>query len=131
MSQLFPERPLGASPSAVRVSGAEALVAGIAMKDFMRQEAEGTSAAGGLLPDGGILLTEEPDSGWLPEYAPFHQCANTASNYTTWVELDAGSRRWRVYVEPSGACLKDAYGGDAEYEIDADSYEILNRQLGE
>lgn len=131
MSQLFPERPPGVSNAAIRVGGAEALAAGVAMRDYMRFEAENTRAAGGLAPDGGVLLSAAPDSGWRAEWAPFHQCANSASTYEVWLELDAGARRWSAVVFPSGKCHENAYGGGADYEIDANTYEILNRVLGE
>jgi hypothetical protein len=131
VSNLFIERPPGVPASAERVKGIEAMVAGIAMQDFIRAQIAETEEQGWLAPDGGVLPAD-PDAGWPQDAVNAHRCANSPSNYEVWLDVDGGTQpRWRVVIWASGRCNKDSYGGGGEYEIDGESFEILHREFYE
>ena len=104
------------------------------MQDYLRAEAAFAEDAGKLDSDGGVLPAD-PDAGWRQEDVQHTRCWLTPSNFTAWVNLDADGgalpSRWRVSILPSGTCNWPTYGGGAEYEIDGESFEILNRELSE
>jgi hypothetical protein len=136
LSRLFPPepvyRPEDLSDAAVRLPGAESLVAGIAIKDLVEEERAWTEQAGGHLPDGGI---REPDDGgmgdgggWSAKAAFMARCSDDPANYEVWVDLDRARHRWKIIVLPEAPCADRIIGGGAEYEIDANTFEILHRE---
>ena len=132
VSRLFPKDPPSfMARSATPVEGMEAMVAGIAIQDYIRAQVAETEGAGWLAPDGGVLPAN-PDAGWTQSIVEFHRCVNSPSSYTVWLEVDAGPRPlWHVVIWPSGACLRDAFGGGGEYQVDGESFEVLHREFYE
>ncbi|HEY8206190.1 MAG TPA: hypothetical protein VIG99_01825 [Myxococcaceae bacterium] len=136
LSQLFPSespyRPDDISDAAVRLPGAESFIAGIALKDLIDEERAETAKMGGLGPDGGVRDPDgggsSEDGGWDHVAAFIARCFQDPATYEVWVDLDRAARRWKVIVLPEAPCTVKIIGGGAEYEIDADTYEILHRE---
>lgn len=130
--ELQPYRPEDFSDAAVRLPGAESVVVGIALRDFIRWQLAVIDEHWGLAPDGGI---REPDDGgtdagdqaWTAAHVETARCYLNPATYEAWVDLDAARHRWKVLLLPTARCAAGAYDGDAEYEIDATSLEILKR----
>jgi hypothetical protein len=130
--ELPPYRPENFSDAAVRLPGAESTVAGIALQDFIRFQYAEIDKYWGLAPDGGI---REPDDGgtdaggraWTAAHVATARCSLDLSTYEAWVELDSAGNRWKVVLLPTAKCAEGAYDGDAEYEIDVRSFEIVKR----
>lgn len=136
VSRIFPppsEPPDEVSAAALRLPGAESLVAGIALDDLLRTERAEIAELGGFTPDGGIRDpddggTPDQDGGWIPLDAFLARCYLNPATYEVWVELASARNRWKVVLMPRAECTKDVFGGGAFYEIDASSFEILNRE---
>jgi len=130
--ELQPYRPEDFSDAAVRLPGAQSMVAGIALRDFIRWQLAVVNQHWGLAPDGGL---REPDDGgidagdqaWTVDHVEASRCYLDPATYEAWVDLDAARNRWKVLLLPTAKCAAGTYDGDAEYEIDASSLEILNR----
>jgi hypothetical protein len=127
---IFPEPyPYQVTPGAVRVPGPAARAVGVAFQDFMAQLAGQRAEALQADSDGGT----EIDGGAGPS-AP-GDCMDSPGFYDTWYSTDDAGTRFVIEIFPKpevcggpGAVL---YGGGALYEIDAKTFTILKRELGE
>jgi hypothetical protein len=117
----------------MKIPGIEARAVGVAFNDFAAQLATfraesmyGDSDAG---EDGGLSSEE------IARLKPEWECADSPGTYDVWVYPGDGGTshivelwpRWeRCYGE--GAVV---FGGGAQYEIDAKTYEILKKEMWE
>jgi len=134
---LVPEkRPFGVPERAIRIPGPESRAAGVAFNDFAVEIAKEKAEAetyrgldGGTAPDGG------PSPEELARLQAESECIGQPGFYDTWVYLDDAGTRYVVelWPKPEVCYGKDVefYGGGAAYEIDAKSFEILKKELGE
>jgi len=127
---LLPEqRPYGVPAGALRVPGREARAVGVAFDDFASWLATDTAGARAHAEDGGV----SPDELKLlqAEWA----CYERPDFYDTWTSLDDGGTHYIVQISPRPeVCFgkgEELYGGGASYEIDANSFRILKRELSE
>lgn len=129
---LFQEdRPPFVPTEAAHVSGAYSRAIGIAYEDWMadrarqRAEREEYEDAG----DGGGRFT--------PESRAANACFDRPDAYQTWVyPSDAGTSYFVVILAQDGVCFPKkeppAYLGDRiVYEIDAKTFQVLNREVQE
>jgi len=121
-----PGRPTGMTSAAIRVQGAKALAGGIAMQELLRGERAEIEDAGALAPDGGAQAAGD----YTAEDADFARCFLKPENYTVWVELGDAGTSWQVVISPSARCAQ-VYGAGGEWEIDAESFQILRGELYE
>ena len=96
------------------------------------EERAWTEQAGGHDPDGGIRATDDggtgQDGGWDEKAAFMARCLDDPATYAAWVALDRTRQRWKVIVMLDAPCSDKIIGGGAEYEIDANTFEILHRE---
>jgi hypothetical protein len=95
------------------------------MTELAKQRAEALQADS----DGGA----DVDGGAEP--SPSEACMDSPGFYDTWYSMEDGGTRYLIEIFPKpevcggpGAVM---YGGGALYEIDAASFKILRKDLGE
>lgn len=120
------ERPYGMTDSAMRLGrGPEVLAGAVGLQQVLNAERASLADSGSLAPDGGVQ-----DGGLVPdEHLALHRCLLDPANYDIWAQPADGG--WHVVIWPSGPCNGDRYGGGGKFDIDGQSFEVINGELFE
>jgi len=132
---IFPEhRPYGVPVDATRIPGLEARVAGVAFNDFATEIAKQTEQA-----EASVAQDQAIDGGPPPDEVErlraVWRCIERPDMYDVWLSMDDAGTRYVVDIWPKPeVCLgtrTELYGGGAVYEIDAQSFTILKKEMQE
>ena len=128
---LPPDRPFYVPAVAAHVSGPHARAITAAYSDFLagqareREDWSKTETEDG--GDGGDALP--------PRLRALNECLDQPESFQFWVYLDDAGTRYVVDIDPKPEfCLGpegELAGGGAIYEIDAQTYEILKKEIQE
>jgi len=122
------ERPPFVPPEATSVAGAQARAIGVAYEDWMAYLAE-SRATREAVEDAGELVPH-------PENRRAAECLDRPDAYQTWVWLGDAGTSYHVYILiAEGVCFprhEEPYYGDyMTYEIDAQTFQILKKEVQE